>query len=312
MRRLVSRIPRDDHRLVRGGLLLLLLLLIPQALAALLDSASPPIFRGEAVFVEVVQAGGEASVFAFEREPRLSELTARLATEGRAGSARAGGERLLRSGDRVEFWEGGPAAVVMPQGMSAFFKWTLRIPIELNRVDLEGLTVLPGIGPRLAGRIVAERERRGGFKSLEELMLVEGIGPVTWSRIRPYLTLEDSRPLARGPLHRSSRFDPAAVCPPSDPGLYHCGRGRHAPVEIRLHAEQAELYPRADSKAGRGAARLDRVSSVQMCKGPLNRSILPRRQALPEMPPADGFRGKGIRPGWVRSEAAAMRKRTFC
>gem|GEM_PF-497458 len=201
MRRLASRRPRDDRRLVRGGLLLLLLLLIPQALAALLDSASPPISRGEAVFVEVVQAGRETSVFAFEREPRLSELTARLEAEGKAGSVRAGGERLLRSGDRVEFREGGRAAVVMPQGMSAFFKWTLRIPIEVNRVDLEGLTVLPGIGPRLAGRIVAERERRGGFKSLEELRRVDGIGPVTWSRIRPYLTLEDSRSSVRGPIH---------------------------------------------------------------------------------------------------------------
>lgn len=48
-----------------------------------------------------------------------------------------------------------------------------------------GLTALPGIGPRLAQRIVVERARRRGFASLskEQLDSVRGIGPALLARI---------------------------------------------------------------------------------------------------------------------------------
>lgn len=174
---------------MRGGLLLLLLLLLPRALAALFDSASPSMSRDEAVFVEVVRPGGDARVYAFERGARLAELLVRLEGEGWVAPGSPQGEALLGSGDRVELCEGPPTVRVVARGMSAFYKWTLKLPIDLNRVDREGLTVLPGIGPRLAERIVVERERRGGFVALEELMQVEGIGPLKWSKIQPYLTL---------------------------------------------------------------------------------------------------------------------------
>lgn len=62
--------------------------------------------------------------------------------------------------------------------------------IPLNTADTYQLQLLPDIGPELAGRIIAYRESHGPFTAVEELLEVEGIGNVTLSRIRDYLTLE--------------------------------------------------------------------------------------------------------------------------
>jgi competence protein ComEA len=50
------------------------------------------------------------------------------------------------------------------------------IPLDLNRVSVEDLCLVPGIGESLAQEIVAYRERRKGFRSVEELKNVKGIG----------------------------------------------------------------------------------------------------------------------------------------
>ncbi|HSU13495.1 ComEA family DNA-binding protein [Longimicrobium sp.] len=56
--------------------------------------------------------------------------------------------------------------------------------ISLNSASAQELTRIPGIGPSLAGRIVAWREGHGAFRSLDELEKVPGIGPATVARIR--------------------------------------------------------------------------------------------------------------------------------
>ena len=57
-------------------------------------------------------------------------------------------------------------------------------PLDLNRADDVQLDRLPGVGPALAGRIVANRERVGPFRRVEDLLRVSGIGPATLARIR--------------------------------------------------------------------------------------------------------------------------------
>jgi competence protein ComEA len=48
--------------------------------------------------------------------------------------------------------------------------------ISINRAGDKQLEELPGIGPALAGRIIAWREANGGFKSKQDLLQVSGIG----------------------------------------------------------------------------------------------------------------------------------------
>ena len=61
--------------------------------------------------------------------------------------------------------------------------------ISLNAATLADLDRLPGIGPATAEKILAERERRGGFQAIDDLLDVRGIGPAKLAKIRPYLTL---------------------------------------------------------------------------------------------------------------------------
>ena len=64
--------------------------------------------------------------------------------------------------------------------------------IDPNRASAADLTRLPGIGPALAGRIVADRGQNGVFRSPESLLRVRGIGPKTLERIRGFLSFPDA------------------------------------------------------------------------------------------------------------------------
>lgn len=59
--------------------------------------------------------------------------------------------------------------------------------VDLASASAAELDALPGIGPVLAARIVAHRDRHGPFRSPDELLAVPGIGPRLLERIRPRL-----------------------------------------------------------------------------------------------------------------------------
>jgi len=62
--------------------------------------------------------------------------------------------------------------------------------LDLNRAPASELTALPGIGPTLAGRIVANRRANGPFDSLDDLARVKWIGPSVIERIKPYVVVK--------------------------------------------------------------------------------------------------------------------------
>lgn len=57
--------------------------------------------------------------------------------------------------------------------------------LNVNRAAEAELESLPGIGPALAGRIVASRRAEGDFERVEDLLRVPGIGPALLERLRP-------------------------------------------------------------------------------------------------------------------------------
>jgi competence protein ComEA len=59
--------------------------------------------------------------------------------------------------------------------------------IDVDRATGEEWLRLPGIGPSLASRIVADRAARGPFGGPDGLLRVPGIGPKTLAKIRVYL-----------------------------------------------------------------------------------------------------------------------------
>jgi comEA protein len=61
--------------------------------------------------------------------------------------------------------------------------------VDLNDATAPELIALPGIGPAMAGRILAYRKEHGRFTSVDELDRVQGIGPATLRRLRPFIHL---------------------------------------------------------------------------------------------------------------------------
>ena len=61
--------------------------------------------------------------------------------------------------------------------------------ININTASEEELDTLPGIGKTYAGAIVDYRNQNGGFKSVEDLLNVKGIGAKTLENMRDYVTL---------------------------------------------------------------------------------------------------------------------------
>ncbi len=59
--------------------------------------------------------------------------------------------------------------------------------IDINSASADELTALPGIGEVLAARIVAYRTANGPFVRGDQLMAVDGIGTVTYERLRPHI-----------------------------------------------------------------------------------------------------------------------------
>ena len=67
-------------------------------------------------------------------------------------------------------------------------------PAALNVVDLNTATdrelcMIPGIGPVMAERIITYREENGPFTSVEDILLVSGIGEKTYSNIVDFITV---------------------------------------------------------------------------------------------------------------------------
>jgi competence protein ComEA len=61
--------------------------------------------------------------------------------------------------------------------------------VNVNTATAEELEMLPGIGPSKARAILAARQEKGRFESLDELEGVKGIGLSTVEQLRPYATV---------------------------------------------------------------------------------------------------------------------------
>jgi competence protein ComEA len=63
--------------------------------------------------------------------------------------------------------------------------------INVNTASATKLEELPGIGPVRANAIVAYRNEHGPFRTVDELILVQGIGPSILDQLRPLVKVAD-------------------------------------------------------------------------------------------------------------------------
>ena len=64
--------------------------------------------------------------------------------------------------------------------------------VNINTASVEQLTTLPGVGPKLAARIVEYRQKSGTFRSAQELMNVKGIGEKNFAKIEAWLSVGEA------------------------------------------------------------------------------------------------------------------------
>ena len=62
--------------------------------------------------------------------------------------------------------------------------------INLNAATLDQLETLPGIGRKTAERILEFRTKNGGFKRIEDLMNVKGIGEKSFLKLKPLIAVK--------------------------------------------------------------------------------------------------------------------------
>jgi competence protein ComEA len=81
------------------------------------------------------------------------------------------------------------AALTAPFFVGAVGAQDEELKVDLNRASIEELVELPGVGEKVAERIVTYREENGRFEAPEELMNVRGIGEKTYLKLEPYLVV---------------------------------------------------------------------------------------------------------------------------
>jgi competence protein ComEA len=70
--------------------------------------------------------------------------------------------------------------------------------INLNVATVEQLETLPGIGRKTAERIIEYRTKSGGFKRIEDLMNVKGIGEKSFLKLKPLVAVPPKTDKADG------------------------------------------------------------------------------------------------------------------
>ena len=69
--------------------------------------------------------------------------------------------------------------------------------VNVNTASADQLALLPGIGAARAREIIAARQQRGGFKRVEDLLAIKGIGETSLAKLRPYVSLQGDSTLRK-------------------------------------------------------------------------------------------------------------------
>jgi competence protein ComEA len=136
---------------------------------AALHAAGGPAAGADPVAVNLAEAlhdGEEVVVPAIGEEP----------AGGTRAACAAPYRRTPRSGSRYSRQRAGRALKPAPVA-----------PVDVNHADAAQLESLPGIGPRLAQRIVAFRDQNGFFGDAQEMLDVNGLSESELRQIEPYV-----------------------------------------------------------------------------------------------------------------------------
>jgi competence protein ComEA len=141
----------------------------------------------------VVEISGEVQkpgIYIFKNTPTLIEAVEKAGgLKESVRFERAQSSEVLKTGTLLNVSKESPKEVKITLGrMEARKLFAFSIPLDLNRVSVEDLCLIPGIGKSLAREIVTYREKRG-FRSAEELKNVKGIEEKKYCSLKKFFTV---------------------------------------------------------------------------------------------------------------------------
>ncbi|TDD65578.1 ComEA family DNA-binding protein [Actinomadura darangshiensis] len=163
----------------------------PTATASLADTrptlSASPAAASSSVVVHVLGKVEHPGVVTLPSGSRVAEAIKA------AGGARPGAKtgtlnlaRKLVDGEQIPVGIRAPTpSPPPPAGAGAGAPGTPGTPLDLNTATPDQLDDLPGVGPVLAQRIVAYRTQHGGFRSIDQLQDVSGIGSHRFADLKP-------------------------------------------------------------------------------------------------------------------------------
>jgi len=143
----------------------------------------------------VVEVAGEVQnpgIYLFQNPPTLKEVIEKAGgLKETAQFNSPSSTEALETGTLLSINKESPQKIkVKMERMAANKLLVFSIPLDLNRVSMEDLCLIPGIGESLAQEIITYRERRKGFRSVEELKNVRGIGGKKYKNLKGFFIIK--------------------------------------------------------------------------------------------------------------------------
>ncbi|MEK6540390.1 MAG: helix-hairpin-helix domain-containing protein [Deltaproteobacteria bacterium] len=151
-------------------------------------TSTPPV---EKTVFEIQEPPGFSKVYTSPKDISLKDA---MAKTGRPPSSIASQKQGLKnsdspikSGSKITISKDGSVQIGQMSGEKHI---VFSIPLDINRATAQDFEALPGIGPKLAEEIIATRKRLGGFKTVDDLKKVKGIGDKKFEKIREKISVE--------------------------------------------------------------------------------------------------------------------------
>jgi len=154
--------------------------------------------------------------------------------------------------------------------------------VDLNQATAEELGALPGIGPALAGRIVAYREEQEGFQSPQEFAAVPGIGRAAYERLADRLTVTppDVLPPPGGDETVLVETSEEALAPPEAAASQEMALPEAEEPVPALQLEEEDIPPAEEAPAAKEAPKPPGVEPATPPSPPAPAREPPRRRGL--------------------------------
>ena len=165
---------------------------------------SPARFAAEPVFDESVEDEEEAAPAGDNEEPTAAIAERAVPSSATTVSTRTAPRRVpsrrtaqVQKAKKAKATK--PSTIAgMPRALTAAGKpsdnaspeFLEKHPLNLNTANAAQLEALPGVGPAMAQQILDARKQNGGFKSVDELDEVPGIGPKKMETLRPLVDVK--------------------------------------------------------------------------------------------------------------------------